>query len=61
MLKPEVDAQARSGCSSQKWMLEPEVDARARSGCKDWMIRQKVKITKERIGLDSYILWERLI
>jgi len=33
MLEPEVDAQARSGCSSQKWMLELEMDARARIGC----------------------------
>ncbi len=32
-LESEVDARARSGCSSQKWMLELEVDARARIGC----------------------------
>jgi len=30
-LEPEMDARARSGCSSQKWMLVPGVDARART------------------------------
>ena len=35
MLKPEVDARARSGYSSQKWVLEPEVDVPREQGLRD--------------------------
>jgi len=75
MSEPEVDARARSGCQSQKWMPEPEVDARARSGCQSqkwmpepevdakqeqgWKVETPVKMTKKRIDLDCYIVEKR--
>lgn len=42
MLEPEVNAQARSECSSQKWMLESELNALCKQELNDTIKRWRL-------------------